>query len=247
MSTGTRFFILAAPRTGSNLLCTLLNSHPDVLCHHELFNPNGIFYALDYRDGSLDLGGMDVRDRDPFGFLQRVWEHPQNASCVGFKMTRGQNDAVMRAMIEDPCVLKIVLYRRNRLKTYVSEQLARQTDRWEVYAQDELATNTPKLHVDVESFKAHCDLNERYYQDIQHALRSGRQPWIETAYEDILTAPEHLRLLEFLGVGDTRIKLTQSSIKQSDTDLRTHIVNFRELELAFEGSEYLAELYDNEN
>jgi hypothetical protein len=78
-------------------------------------------------------------------------------------------------------------------------------------------------------------------------LRSGRQPWIDTAYEDILTAPEHVRLLEFLGVEASRAKLSQSSIKQSDTDLRTHIENFRELELALEGSEYLAELYDYEN
>lgn len=239
--------ILAAPRTGSNLLCTLLNSHPEVLCHHELFNPNGIFYALEYRDGSLDLGDMDARDREPFAFLQRVWEHPQGASCVGFKMTRGQDAAVMQGLIEDSGVLKILLYRRNRLKTFISEQLARQTDRWEVYARDELATDTPRLHVDVEAFKAHCDLNERYYQDIENVLRSGGQLWIETAYEDILNAPEHVRLLEFLGVEATDARLTQSSIKQSDKDLRTHIENFQELERAFEGSEHLAELYDYEN
>ena len=247
MSRGTRFIILAAPRTGSNLLCTLLNSHPEVLCHHELFNPNGIFSALDYRDGTLDLGSMEARDRDPFLFLQRVWVHPQGASCVGFKMTRGQNDVVMRTLIEDPGVLKIVLYRRNRLKTFVSEQLAMQTDRWEVYTMGELATATPKLQVDVESFKAHCDLNERFYQDIQNSLQSSRQPWIETTYETILAGSEHVRLLEFLGVGATRARLAQSSIKQSDTDLRTHIENYEELELALEGSEYLAELYDCEN
>jgi LPS sulfotransferase NodH len=247
MSTGTRFVILAAPRTGSNLLCTLLNSHPEVLCHHELFNPNGIFYALDYRDGSLDLGSMEARDRDPFLFLQRLREHPQGASCLGFKMTRGQNDVVMRTLIEDPEVLKIVLYRRNRLKTFVSEQLARQTDRWEVYARGELATDTPRLHVDVESFKAHCDLNARFYVDILNSLRSSRQTWIETVYENILSESEHVRLLEFLGVGATRARLTQSSIKQNDTDLRTHIENFEELELALEGSEYLAELYACEN
>ena len=247
MSTGTRFVILAAPRTGSNLLCTLLNSHPDVLCHHELFNPNGIFYALEYRDGSLDLGSMEARDRKPFTFLQRVWEHPLGASCVGFKVTRGQDAAIMQSLIEDPGVLKILLYRRNRLKTFISEQLARQTDRWEVYAKDELATETPRLHVDVEAFKAHCELNESYYQDIRLALRSGRQHWIETAYEDILTAPEHVRLLEFLGIGATEVRLSQSSIKQSDRNLRTHIENFQELERAFEGSEHLAELYDYEH
>jgi LPS sulfotransferase NodH len=247
MSTGTRFVILAAPRTGSNLLCTLLNSHPDVLCHHELFNPNGIFYALEYRDGSMDLGSMEARDREPLAFLQRVWEHPLGASCVGFKMTRGQNDAVMRALIGDPGVLKILLYRRNRLKTFVSEQLARQTDQWEVYARDQLVTGAPRLHIDVESFRAHCDLNERFYQDIEHALRSGRQRWIEVAYENLLTGSEHVRLLEFLGVEATRAKLTQSSVKQNDTDLRTHIENFQELELALEDSEYLAELHDYNN
>jgi LPS sulfotransferase NodH len=247
MPTGTRFVILAAPRTGSNLLCTLLNSHPDVLCHHELFNPNGIFYALEYRDGSMDLGSMEARDREPLAFLQRVWEHPLGASCVGFKMTRGQNDAVMRALIGDPGVLKILLYRRNRLKTFVSEQLARQTDQWEVYARDQLVTGAPRLHIDVESFRAHCDLNERFYQDIEHALRSGRQRWIEVAYENLLAGSEHVRLLEFLGVGDTRARLTQSSIKQSDTDLRSHIENYRELELALEDSEYLAELHDYNN
>ena len=247
MFTVTRFVILAAPRTGSNLLCTLLNSHPEVLCHHEIFNPNGIFYALEYRDGSLDLGGMEMRDREPFAFLHRVWAQPLGASSVGFKMTRGQNAAIMQSLIDDSGVLKILLYRRNRLKTFISEQLARQTDRWEVYARDELATDTPRLHVDVKSFKAHCDLNKTFYQDIEHALRSGRQPWIETAYEDIFTAPEHVRLLEFLGAGATRARLTQSSIKQSDTNLRTHIENYRELELALEGSEYLAELYDYEN
>jgi LPS sulfotransferase NodH len=247
MSTGTRFVVLAAPRTGSNLLCTLLNSHPDVLCHHELFNPNGIFYALEYRDGSLDLGSMEARDREPFAFLQRVWDHPLGASCVGFKMTRGQDAAIMQGLIEDSGVLKILLHRRNRLKTFISEQLALQTDRWEVYAKDELAIETPQLHVDVGAFKAHCELNESYYQDIRHALRSGRQHWIETAYEDILAESEHVRLLEFLGVEATDARLKQASVKQSDRDLRTHIENFQELERAFKGSDYLAELYDYEN
>jgi LPS sulfotransferase NodH len=246
MSAVKRFIILAAPRTGSNLLCTLLNSHPEVLCHHELYNPDGIFYALDYRDGSLDFGSMAVRDRDPFGFLQRIWEHPQAASCVGFKMTRGQNAAIMQSLIGDSAVLKILLYRRNRLKTFVSEQIARQTDRWEVYAKDEISTHTPRLRIDVESFKAHCDLNQSFYADIERALQSSGQPWIETAYEAILTASEHVRLLGFLGVDATKARLSQSSIKQNDADLRTHIENYQELELAFKGSEYLDELYDCE-
>ena len=40
------------------MLCTLLGSHEDVLCHHELFNPRGVYYALELRDGTFDLGGI---------------------------------------------------------------------------------------------------------------------------------------------------------------------------------------------
>jgi hypothetical protein len=54
-------------------------------------------------------------------------------------------------------------------------------------------------------------------------------------------------LLEFLGVAATQERLAHSSVKQNDSDLRTHIENFQELELALEGSEYLTELYDCEN
>lgn len=247
MSTGTRFIILAAPRTGSNLLCTLLNSHPEVLCHHELFNPNGIFYALDCRDGSLDLGSMAERDRVPFGFLQRVWENQRGASCVGFKMTRGQNDAVMQHLVGDSGVLKIVLHRKNRLKTFVSELVARQTGQWEAYAWDEVVTDTPKVRVDVESLKAHSDLNERFYDDIRHSLHTKHQACIEMSYEDIFSRSEQVRLLGFLGVEATEVRLAHSSVKQNDSDLRNLVENFHELELAMEGSEYLAELYDNEN
>ena len=68
----TRFVILAAPRTGSNLLCTLLNSHPQVLCHHEVFNPGGVFTALDYHGDGLHVDALAQRDADPLAFLDRV-------------------------------------------------------------------------------------------------------------------------------------------------------------------------------
>ncbi|MEZ5540433.1 MAG: hypothetical protein R3F42_00095 [Pseudomonadota bacterium] len=244
MSQLTRFIILAAPRTGSNLLCTLLNSHPDVLCHHELFNPRGIYYALDHRDGSLDFGSLETRDREPDAFLQRVWTHPLGAACVGFKMTRGQDAAIMQEMTGDSGVLKIVLHRRNRLKTYVSEQLARRSDTWEVYAPEQRATGVPRLQIDADAFRAHVADNDRFYRDLRHVLTSGRQPWIETAYEALFSAAEQRRLLEFLGVEASGAALVEASIKQNDSDLRSHIANFEELESALAGSEYLAQLHD---
>jgi hypothetical protein len=67
-----RFVIVAARRTGSNLLCTLVGSHADVLCHHELFNPGGIYYALPLRNGGFSLGTIEERDADPLGASGRT-------------------------------------------------------------------------------------------------------------------------------------------------------------------------------
>ena len=50
-----RFVVVAVRRAGSNMLCTLLDSHPAILCHHELFNPRGIFYALGLRGAGFAL------------------------------------------------------------------------------------------------------------------------------------------------------------------------------------------------
>ena len=80
-----RFVVLAVPRTGSNLLCTLLNSHPEILCHHEVFNPQGIFLALSHRDQVQQFGDMTDRDQEPLAFLESVWDSGANHRCVGFK------------------------------------------------------------------------------------------------------------------------------------------------------------------
>src|SRR6516225_7630935 len=96
-----RFVILAAPRTGSNMLCTLLNSHPEILCHHEIFNHAGIFYALPLRDRGFSLGALEERDRHPLAFLERVWQTSCGYRCVGFKTTRGQNEQVLQALLND--------------------------------------------------------------------------------------------------------------------------------------------------
>ena len=34
----TRFLVVCGPRTGSNMLCSALNSHPRIVCFREVFN-----------------------------------------------------------------------------------------------------------------------------------------------------------------------------------------------------------------
>jgi len=240
----TRFVIFAAPRTGSNYLCTLLNSHPEILCHHELFNPRGIFYALDHRDGSIDLGSVADRDRRPLEFLQDVWLAAAGSTCTGFKMTRDQDDIVIRHLLDDPAVRKIVLRRGNRLKTFVSQLIAEQTDRWEAYDRTELPDDVDKVRVDVASLKAHVARNERFYDSILRPLRARRQRFIEVTYEELHSRSQHHRLLAFLGVKAVDEPLRASSVKQNPCDLRALIANFAEVESELRGSEFADELHD---
>jgi LPS sulfotransferase NodH len=238
----TRFVILAAKRSGSNLLCTLLDSHPEVLCHHEVFNPAGIFYALDYRDGSLDLGTTEARDRDPAAFLERLWRTRLGRRCIGFKFTCGQDERVLDIVLHDPGIRKIVLRRHNALKSYVSEKIAEQTGQWEVYRESDLVADQPKIAVDLADFRRHAEGNDRFHARIEDVLnRTGQEP-LRVYYERLFHEVEHLRWLRFLGVSDLSVPLRAASVKQNPTDLRRIISNYDELLIALRGTAREAEL-----
>jgi len=230
-----RFVILAAPRTGSNLLCTMLNSHPRVLCHHEIFNPRFVRYALTLRDSGFDLGSLEERDRDPLAYLERVWRSPGPHDLVGFKMTRGQEGVVMDSVLDDPGVKKITLLRANRVRTYVSEQIAERLDQWEVYDERDLAGPRPRIEVDRGELAAHVSLNEDFYAMISARLQASGQESLQVLYERIFDCAEHERILAYLGV-EADTPLVARSVRQNPKDLRELIANFDRLRETLAGS-----------
>jgi len=177
-----RFVILAAPRTGSNLLCTLLHSHPEILCHHELFNPNGVFYALPLRDSEFNLGSMAFRDQQPDAFLNKVWSNHLSHKAIGFKMTHRQHLAVFSTICADKNIHKIVLKRQAQLKTYVSRLIAEQSTVWEDYQRCPPSDKTRQVHVDYRQFKESIAYNNQYYQHLEQVIQG---PCIEVHYEDL--------------------------------------------------------------
>jgi LPS sulfotransferase NodH len=238
----TRFVILAAPRSGSNLLCTLLNSHPEVLCHHEIFNPAGIFYALDHRDGSLDLGTIEARDRAPAAFLERLWRARLGQRSTGFKFTRGQDERALEIVLHDRGIRKIVLRRINQLKSYVSAKIAEKTGQWEVYREADLVANRPKIAVDFEEFRRHAAENDRFYAGIEQVLdRTGQSP-LCVNYERLFDEDEQARWSRFLGVSRLPVPLRAASVKQNPTDLRRIISNYDDILIKVRGSAMEAEL-----
>jgi hypothetical protein len=121
------------------------------------------FYALDHRDGSLDLGTIEARDRAPAAFLERLWRARLGQRSTGFKFTHGQDERALEIVLHDRGIRKIVLRRINQLKTYVSAKIAEKTGQWEVYREADLVANKPKIAVDFEEFRRHAAENDRFY------------------------------------------------------------------------------------
>jgi len=245
--TPLRFVIFAAPRTGSNFLCGLLNSHPDILCHHGLFNPAGIHYALDHREGDPHLGTVAERDLAPEAFLERVWWRHGGKSAVGFKFNLGESQAAVAAVLRDPGIRKILLARRHRIKTYVSEQIAEQSGQWESYTGTVLTTGSP-IRVDATELFRQVERNRRYYADLENDLLSSGQTWLNVHYESLdsgAAGGDLSRILEFLALGlpaGDGSPLTAGSFKRNPDDLRALIANFEELKSEIAGTELECEL-----
>lgn len=242
-----RFVILAAPRTGTNMLCTLLGSHPDILCHHELFNPDGIYTALELRDTSFDPGTIAARDRDPLGFLDRIWTMDRGRSHVGFKMTCGQNETALYAVLRDPAVRTIVLRRENRVRTFVSRLIAEQTGQWEVYDEADLRLPRPRVRVDVDALRRSIAENEAYYAELERVRQSTRQAFLSVSYERLVAGGERSRLLEFLGLPaapGAEDTLLVRSARQNGARLEQLTANFPELRAALSGTDLAPDLVD---
>lgn len=235
-----RFVILAARRSGSNLLCSLLGSHPDVRCHHELFNPNGIFTALDERDEATSAHALAARDRDPIGFLDDIWGDVRGAQVVGFKMTPDQAPDVLAHVLGDSGIAKIVLRRHNALRRLVSERIADATGRWEAY-DDAAPLARPRVRVDAGDLAEHVAQVESFHAGIDAALLRSGQAALSLRYEYLFDNDEQARLLAFLDLSPH--PLHTRSVRQNPEALDQLIENAPALRRALAGTP-LAHVFD---
>ncbi|HWZ44527.1 MAG TPA: hypothetical protein VNW97_13715 [Candidatus Saccharimonadales bacterium] len=245
-----RFVILNAARTGSNYLCTVLNSHPEILCHHEIFNPHVVGVARHLQVNGFQLGTIEERERDPVTFLQHVWKTGLEHTCVGFKLCWRQHEIAYRAVLDDTSVRKIVLKRRNRVKTFISLLRARETGEWVIY-EDSAATpqnpKNPKIHVAHAELLDNIEFNEQYYAEIESILGRTGQKHLTLFYEDLSSEAALAGTLEFLEVSRPDPRLLQGCTRRLTTpSLKEIVSNFDELSAALSGTPLQTELHSTE-
>lgn len=128
-ASGRRFIIVGLPRSGTTYLMTLLNSHKNVICAGELFNPYSI---VEHEEPDLDGVRVVERDRAPRYFMKDFFERHETGKWdrVGFKFMLGHNIRIMTFLQDMPDVPILYVHRANRLAQAASYLKAVQTMNW---------------------------------------------------------------------------------------------------------------------
>lgn len=231
-----KFIIVSAPRSGSNLLCGLLNSHPKIVCFHELFHRKAIFYGPK-NNNLYDFGTIAERDHDPARFMSQIYSPAHGYKSVGFKMFDGHNNIVLTALINNKNVKKIILRRKAALHAFSSMEIARITGKYQSVREKDTAPHKKiKVHVDIQLFKAYVERNKRFYDWVIE--RIGDQPFFEIDYVDIVKSTSlYNKILPFIGVDDLS-SLKAIHRKQNPGKLTDKIENFDEICEALKETKY---------
>lgn len=200
-----RFVIITDGRSGSSYLCSCLNSHPELTCLNELFNPT------EPRRRGVDSFGLSPHT-DPMRYLEEVIITTR-AACgtrrVGFNLQFRQNPAALDQFLDDPRQRIMLLSRRDKLAQWASRRLASVTGQWEHPKDDTQADLVTRIHFRLRRFTGFL-VHQRASE--QYVLRR-RPDALHVYYEDIVQPDAMRSVLRFLSV-DPQVEVSAKTRRQ---------------------------------
>jgi len=231
----TRFIITCAGRTGSTMLRLMLNSHPQIVCHGEVFSPRLIGFERKDKNSPINQLLEKTRNERPVDFLRDYVFYGGSYQAIGAKIKYSELEqprwsAVFDSLLADRDIRVVHLIRENRLQRLVSATVAKLTGVRVVLASDpqpEPRRPVRKIVLDVES----CIRDFTTVQAAEARFRTyfnGHRTF-ELSYEDIIDerSRELLDLQRFLGVDETA--LTANTVKLNTDRLEDVIENYSEV------------------
>lgn len=217
-----RFLIIGLPRSGTTYLMSLLNSHPQITCAGEIFNPYGIVgVGEDYTDDQRTLG---ERDRAPRFFSKRYFDElaQSESRAVGYKYMIGHNIRVLTDLPEQPDLKLIYIHRRNKLAQVSSLIKADKTQRW---AQENVDRHVrKKINVPPErishywhEFETQDFLFTQWFQTLQHQKMT-------LEYRDMFKPDFKAKVCDFLGV-EPDFPVSSTLVKQGSNTILDRFEN----------------------
>lgn len=214
------FIVLCQGHSGTTLLASLLDSHPEITCFDELFNDNS------NQRRAFRLSGFDD-PREYFRDLVRTTD----SRAVGLKlpvanMRKYHPDAI--ELLRDP-ELRVIRLRRNLLAKIVSQRL---TASMEGRRRHLRPYGARQVTLDPRpSLRLLRDLE--FENRILDELARGH-PTVQLTYEELLADPAIEHVQRFLGVDPRPLK--SEEVKRRTTPLSETIGNWDEIAAALRGT-----------
>jgi LPS sulfotransferase NodH len=236
-----KFLIYCLPRTGSNLLCSLLNNKTSIECHAEVFSPRRIYSNL--LNATKDIILKIFRTYNPAYLIKlAIWhnEYQQSIKAVGFKVLYNQLKPFpyLDEYLFGLKNLKIIfLKRKNYLARIYSNLLAEQNDQW--ILTDEQYRKEAIIKIPYEKYKSLFEEEEEFYVSHLKLFDSKNISYLEIDYEDLNHDPQEAvdRITKFLGVDKIERRKTYLK-KQNIKKLNEVIENYQELKKKFQNTKW---------
>lgn len=198
------FVILAAMRTGSNLLEANLNQLDDITCHGEAFNPHFIG-----RVKSEEILGLTLeeRDKDPVRLLTTIRSSP--GGLHGFRYFQDHDPRVLHNVLDDPRCAKIIL-NRNPLDSYLSLKIVRKTKQWQL--KNIKRRLEEQVEFDPAEFSDYLENLSSYQTSVLGHLQKSGQTAFHINYSDLNQLDVLNGLVKWLGV-EARLSTLEDMLK----------------------------------
>ncbi len=223
-----KFVIFAFPRSGSTYLCSRLDSHPDILCHYELFHPDAIPVAQELVDLVPEFRVFTPRSRDKniSAFVNVIFSHDFGMRAVGFKIFLDQSEAAQDLLLNDRTILKILL-KRSTVDAYVSMMIAEQTGEFTSASRSRAQVKIALKAGDLIAFDEQVNL---FYEHVESVLRRTNQPFVTLQYEDIVSGDQALDpVFDALGLQRGNMQLEAFTRRQNSEALEDKVSNLKEV------------------
>ena len=242
-----KFLILCHPRTGSNFLVGLLQSHPQLRAFGEVFTEdNNIYWGY---PGYTSQQIFDLRYEDPVFFVDKLVYRetfPPSIKAVGFKLLyfqpKQENQQIIWKYLKEINNLKIIhLTRKNIFHTYVSHQVAKITNQFTSIEQEQNNSSNDRnlfkpFFVDYDRCLLAFENISRWEVEYGNIFNKSTQIYYNITYEALIEnfEEETSQLQKFLGVDHHQ--LTSYTKKQIKKSIKEIVINYECLKEQFQNS-----------
>ena len=214
------YCVLAMPRTGSHLLQTGINQHPQVEGYLELLNGGR----------GQEVGGKTVQDFDkPEEYTQYLVDYESQSDChlglivhVQAMMYRPQ---LMR-FLNDNLDLVVSLTRENLLRRVVSFKKAQNTRKWQLWKEaGEEARKTATVAITEQDLRYGRD-TQRYHDRMPSVI--DKPEYVSLSYEELVEDYQGLLTEIWTALGLEPVQAEKKLVKQTPEPLTEVVDNYDE-------------------